>query len=130
MSDDLFNRGLSLAQGGHFQQAEQCLQTAVLFSPRDVEATLLLSHVQALQDDTAAAAATLERAHERGIRDPHLEKTATALQQILAETRAGAARPATINAQQVTIAASGISSAKPPSAHPSSVKHKHKKKHR
>ncbi len=139
MSDDLFNRGLSLSQGGHFQQAEQCLQTAVLFSPRDVEATLLLAHVQALQDDAAAATATLARALEKGLRDPRLEKTAAALQQILAEAQADASRPAAAaSSPQPTgmavpvQAAKSVVSAQPAKPPPKSAtsKHKRKKKHK
>jgi tetratricopeptide (TPR) repeat protein len=79
MPDDLFNRGLSLAQGGHFQQAEQCLQTALLFNSKDIEATLLLAEVRALQGSEAAAS-MFERALEKGSSDPRLIKIIATLQ--------------------------------------------------
>lgn len=139
MSDDLFNRGLSLSQGGHFQQAEQCLQATVLFNPRDVEATLLLAHVQALQEDIPAAAATLARALEKGISDLRLEKTAAALQQILAGAQAGTSRLTTVtntqlpaqmpSALQPEKLRTSIQPAKPSSSQ-STGKHKRKKKHK
>ena len=97
MPDDLFNRGLSLAQGGHFQQAEQCLQAALLFRSRDIEALLLLAKVQALQGNDATASATLGRAVEKDIGDPHLEKMVATLQEILGGTRVST--PQTVRAE-------------------------------
>jgi len=86
MPDDLFNRGLSFSQGGHFQQAEQCLQSALLFNPRDVEVTLLLAQVQALQGDNAAATATFARAMEKSSSDPRLMNIAATLQAAVEQT--------------------------------------------
>jgi Tfp pilus assembly protein PilF len=80
MPDDLFNRGLSFSQGGHFQQAEQYLQSALLFNPRDQETLLLLAQVQALRGNRPAATATFARVLEKGINDPRLQNIAVILQ--------------------------------------------------
>jgi hypothetical protein len=85
MPDYLYNQGLDLAQHGHFAQAEQYLQAALLFQSYDVEAMLLLAEVQALQGHGETAAATLERAVERGTGGARLGQIQSTLQQILAQ---------------------------------------------
>ena len=80
MPDDLFNRALTFSQGGRFQQAEQYLQSALLFNPRDGEALLLLSQVQALQGNSIAATETFARVMEKASNDPRLKSIAMSLQ--------------------------------------------------
>jgi tetratricopeptide (TPR) repeat protein len=80
MPDDLFNRALAFSQGGHFQQAEQYLQSALLFNPRDWEALLLLAQLQTLQGNTVAATETFARVMEKASNDPRLNSIAMALQ--------------------------------------------------
>jgi hypothetical protein len=139
MPDDLFNRGLSLSQEGHFQQAEQCLQSAVLFSPRDVEALLLIAHVQALQENFTASAATLARVLEKGTREPRLETILTVLQQTLAGSQADVSQPAAANRSSLPAKAApdnqserqpGSKPSKPLSSQPAASNQKRKKKHK
>lgn len=87
MPDDLFNRGLTFSQGGHFQEAEQCLQSALLFNPRDLEATLLLAQVQALQGNDMAAHATFVHTREKGNNDPRLANIVAALQTCIGQAQ-------------------------------------------
>jgi len=79
MPDDLFNRALTFSQGGHFQQAEQYLQSALLFNPRDWEALLLLAQVQALQGNSMAATETFARVMAKAGNDPRLTSIAMSL---------------------------------------------------
>lgn len=94
MPDYHFNQGLMLSQNGHFQQAEQFLHAALLFKPSDVEAMLLLAHVQALQGHNVAAVATFERAQERGTRDPRIEDLMIVLQEVLGKAQVSVPPPA------------------------------------
>lgn len=93
MPDYWFNQGLTLAQNGYFQQAEQFLQATLLFRSWDVEAMLLLAQVQALQGIDEAAAATFERASEKGTNDPHLKNLMTTLQESIVTAQARASPP-------------------------------------
>jgi hypothetical protein len=79
LPDYLFNQGLDLAQQGHFQQAERSLHGALLFAARDVETQLLLTTVQALQGNAAAAEATWAPLSGLGATDPRLAGILAAL---------------------------------------------------
>lgn len=119
MPDDLFNRGLSFSQGGHFQQAEQYLQSALLFNPRDQETLLLLAQVQALRGNRPAATETFTRVLEKGINDPRLQTIAVALQ--------AAIGPEATDKPVETAVAAHDQPSQPP-AKTGTKKHKHKRK--
>lgn len=125
-SDYLFNEGLTLAQSGHFDHAEQHLRAATLLRSNDAETWLLLAEVQILQGHLKAAAQTLTYAANKCANQEALLVSISRLQALLEQhVTAAQAPPATKAAAAKPPPRPGA--AKPPK--PSKSRRKRKRKH-